>query len=152
MCLKSIDANEEIVSTNNKAGCFAASIAFLISASLLQTPVDVSLWTTKRAFILCSLSFDNFSSTIFGSTPVLQSPATKSTSSLKRLACSYHKDENWPVSNIKTLSPSLKVFTIAASHAPVPEEGKIITGSSVLKISFTLSNTLLAISANTGPL
>ena len=39
-----------------------------------------------------------------------------------------------------------------ASHAPVPEAGNIITGSSVLKITFTLSNTLLAMSANTGPL
>ena len=29
----------------------------------------------------------------------------------------------WPVSNMSTLSPADSVFTSAASHAPVPDEG-----------------------------
>ena len=87
-----------------------------------------------------------------GSTPVLQSPGTKSISNLNFSAISHHKDENCPVSNINTLSPGFNVFTIAASQAPVPEPGYMTTGFFVLKISLTLSKTLFAISANSGPL
>ena len=60
--------------------------------------------------------------------------------------------EKCPVSNIRILSPALKVFTIAASQAPVPEAGNIITGSEVLKINFILSKTLKPSSAKSGPL
>ena len=59
--------------------------------------------------------------------------------------------ENSPVSKNKTLSPTFNVFTIAASQAPVPEPGNIITGCDVLKTVFNFSNTLLEISPNSGP-
>ena len=35
---------------------------------------------------------------------------------------------NWPVSTINSSSPGDSVLTRAASHAPVPEEGKMMTG------------------------
>ena len=38
-----------------------------------------------------------------------------------------HSVANWPVSTISTLSPGERVLTSAASHAPVPEAGKITT-------------------------
>ena len=65
---------------------------------------------------------------------------------------SYQRVEKCPVSNISILSPALNVFTIAASHAPVPDAGKMITGSDVLNINFILSNTLNPSSAKSGPL
>lgn len=89
---------------------------------------------------------------MFGSTPVLQSPFTKSISNLNFSAISYQRVEKCPVSNIKILSPALNVFTIAASHAPVPEAGNIITGSEVLNINLIRSNTLNPNSAKSGPL
>ena len=97
------------------------------------------------------MSAFNFFSTISGSAPVLQSPSTKSLFIFNFSAISHHLVENSPVSNINTLSPSLSVFTIAASQAPVPEPGYIMTGSDVLNISLILSSTLFAISANSGP-
>jgi hypothetical protein len=49
-------------------------------------------------------------------------------------AICFHKEEKWPVSNINTRSPGLSVLTIAASHAPVADEGKITTGPLVWKM------------------
>ena len=40
------------------------------------------------------------------------------------------------MSNIRTLSPGERVLTSEASHAPVPEDGKMITSDEVLKTSF----------------
>ena len=37
-----------------------------------------------------------------------------------------------PVSNIRTLSPGERVLTRLASHAPVPDDAKIMTGPAVL--------------------
>ena len=42
------------------------------------------------------------------------------------------------------------MFTSAASQAPVPEAGKIITGSEVLNINFIRSKTLNPNSAKSG--
>jgi len=43
--------------------------------------------------------------------------------SLNLSAIPRHSTANWPVSAISTLSPGESVFTIAASHAPVPDDG-----------------------------
>ena len=50
---KSNEASEEIVSTRNKAGCLAASIARRSAATGLATPVEVSLCTASTALIRC---------------------------------------------------------------------------------------------------
>ena len=71
----------------------ALSIAFLISPILLVTPVEVSLCTAQTALIFFSLSSFNFCSTIFGSTPVLQSPLIKSISNPNFSAISYQRVE-----------------------------------------------------------
>jgi hypothetical protein len=54
----------------------------------------------------------------------------------------------WPVSTIKTLSLGESVLTIAASQAPVPEDGKMMTGPDVLKIFWQPSKTVFPSSAN----
>ena len=46
--------------------------------------------------------------------------------------------------NISTRSPALRVFTMAASQAPVPEAGKITTGPRVWKIVLSPWSTSLA--------
>ena len=52
----------------------------------------------------------------------------KSTSMPQRAAICRHSVAKWPVSTISTLSPGDSVLTIAASQAPVPEDGKMMTG------------------------
>ena len=52
----------------------------------------------------------------------------------KRAAICRHSVAKWPVSTISTLSPGDSVLTIAASQAPVPDEGKMTTGPAVWKI------------------
>jgi hypothetical protein len=89
----------------------------------LVTPVEVSLWTIATALIAWARSAASFASITAGSAPRRQSVGTKSTSSPKRCATSFHRTAKWPVSNINTLSPGDKVFTSAASQAPVPDEG-----------------------------
>ena len=59
-----------------------------------------------------------------GSAPWRQSPGMKSTSMPQRAAICRHSVAKWPVSTISTLSPGDSVLTIAASQAPVPEDGK----------------------------
>jgi hypothetical protein len=54
----------------------------------------------------------------------------------------------WPVSTIRTLSPGDSALTIAASQAPVPDEGKMMTGPAVLKIFWQPSKIVLPSSAN----
>ena len=44
---------------------------------------------------------------------------------------SRHSVAKWPVSNMSTRSPGESVFTSAASHAPVPDDGKTTTGALV---------------------
>ena len=68
----------------------------------------------------------------------------------QRPAICRHRVAKWPVSTIKTLSPGESVLTIAASQAPVPEEGKIRTGPDVLKIFRLPSKTAFASSAKAG--
>src|SRR6202012_3827175 len=114
-------------------GCLARSIAFLISAIRLVTPVDVSLCTTITALKACCLSFLSCASTSSGDAPRRQLPGTYSTCTWCFSATCFHREEKCPVSNISTRSPGLSEFTIAASHAPVPDDGKITTGPLVLK-------------------
>ena len=72
----------------------------------------------------------------------------KSTSIPKRAAIWRHRVAKWPVSTIKTLSPGDSVLTIAASQAPVPDDGKITTGPAVWKILWLPSSTARPSSAN----
>ena len=111
------------MSTMNRAGCPAASIALRISAMRLVAPVEVSLWTTITALIWRDLSSARRASIAAGSAPRRQSPGMNSTSTPKRVAIFFHKVAKWPVSAISTVSPGERELTIAASQAPVPEEG-----------------------------
>ena len=58
-----------------------------------------------------------------GDAPRRQSPGTYSTLNPIFSAIPTQMFENCPVSNISTRSPGESVFTSAASHAPVPDEG-----------------------------
>ena len=82
------------------------------------------------------MSFFNLSKSFSGSTPLLQSVSKNSVCIPSLRAILFHKDAKCPVSTIKTKSSSLRIFTNAASHAPVPDAGKIITFESVLNIDF----------------
>ena len=137
-----------MVSTINKAGCPVRSIAARMSAIRLVAPVDVSLWTTITALMACAASSASLASIWAGSAPRRQSPATKSTSIPKRPAIWRHRVAKWPVSTIRTLSPGESVLTIAASQAPVPDEGKMTTGPEVWKILWLPSSTARPSSAN----
>ena len=63
----------------------------------------------------------------------------------------FHKVANWPVSTISTRSPGERALTRAASQAPVPEEGKMMTGWTVLKTFRIPASTSRASFANSGP-
>ena len=75
---KSAEARPETLSTRNRAGCRAASIAFLISAMFETTPVEVSLWTTQTALISCFLSSRRRASMTAGSAALRQSDSMNS--------------------------------------------------------------------------
>ena len=105
------------------AGWRASSIALRSAGMRLATPVEVSLCTTITALIAWLRSAVRRASSAAGSTPWRQSPGTKSTSSPCRLAMTCHRLAKWPVSNASTRSPGDSVLRIAASHAPVPDEG-----------------------------
>src|ERR1700676_1703497 len=122
-CSYSIEPRPEMVSTISRAGCFVRSIALRTSSGDVTQPVDVSLCTTITALILCWRSAASLASIASTSAPRRQSPGRKSTSSLNLSAMPCHSTANWPVSAIKTLSPGNSVLTIAASHAPVPDDG-----------------------------
>jgi len=64
------------------------------------------------------------------------------------MAC--HSVANWPVSYISTRSPGESVLTIAASQAPVPEDGKIMTGPEVWNTQRLPSSTAWPSSAKAG--
>ena len=68
-----------------------------------------------------------------------------------RSASSHQSVANWPVSNISTRSPGDSMLTSAASHAPVPDDGKMTTSSFVLKMPFSASRTSLPSWPNSGP-
>jgi hypothetical protein len=72
----------------------------------------------------------------------------KSTSMPQRAAIWRHSVAKWPVSTISTWSPGDRVLTMAASQAPVPEDGKMITGPVVWKIFWLPASTALPSSAN----
>src|SRR6185312_823711 len=133
-CSYSIEPRPEMVSTIKSAGCLTRSMTLRTSCGEVTQPVEVSLWTTQTALILCALSAASFASTCSRSAPWRQSPGTKSTSSLNLSAMPRQSTANWPVSHIRTLSPGCSTLTIAASQAPVPEDGKITTGCLVRNI------------------
>src|SRR6266851_7512806 len=146
-----MEPSEEIASTISNAGCAAASIAARISGILLAVPVEVSLCTTVTALIACAASADSFSKTRSGATPERQSPGTRSTSSPSCPAMAAHSTAKWPVSNASTLSPGESVLTREASHAPVPDDGKIATGRCVPARLRTPPSTSRARRAKSGP-
>jgi len=86
-----------------------------------------------------------------GSTPFLQLDGTRSTRRPRFAAIFDQSVAKCPVSNASTRSPGLRVLTSAASHAPVPEAGKMITGFSVWKTAFMPSRHDLANSAKPAP-
>src|SRR6267142_1083458 len=101
-CSYSIEPRPEMVSTISSAGCLTRSIALRTSSGWVTQPVEVSLCTTITALILCR-----------------RSAARRA--SISAMSC--HSTANCPVSAIRTLSPGCSVLTIAASQAPVPDEG-----------------------------
>jgi hypothetical protein len=91
------------------------------------TPVAVSLWVTKTALISplrvgaeAALEFLARHARAPGHVDHLDVEAERS-------AISTQSVENWPKRAISTLSPGFSVLVIAASHAPVPEPGKMKT-------------------------
>jgi len=131
---KSALARPEMLSTINRAGWPAASMALRTEAMSEVTPVEVSLCTTHTAFILRSVSLRRRASIRSACTPRRQPPAWGRCSSLpsqarnsvempRRVAIFCHSEAKCPVSNISTWSPALRVLHRAASHAPVPEAG-----------------------------
>src|SRR5690348_14219117 len=62
-----------------------------------------------------------------------------------------HNVANCPVSKASTLSPGDSVLRIAASQAPVPDDGKIATGPEHLKTRFKPVMTALLMAGNSGP-
>jgi len=112
-----------MVSTIRSAGCLTRSIALRTSCGGVTQPVEVSLCTTMTALILCWRSAARRDSIAPISAPWRQSPGMKSMSSLNLLAMPCQSTANCPVSTISTLSPGDSVLTIAASQAPVPDDG-----------------------------
>ena len=112
-----------MVSTINSAGCCAASMALRTSAMREVTPVEVSLCTTHTALMRLGWSARRRCSMRAGSAPVRQSPARNSGARPSFCAIFCQSDAKWPVSYISTASPGDRVFTSAASQAPVPEAG-----------------------------
>ena len=98
----------------------------------VRAPVEVSLWTMQTALIAWPLSFLRRASTASASAPRCQSVGSVSGFKPSLSAIVRQSTANWPVSTINSSSPGDSVLTRAASHAPVPEEGKMMTGFSVL--------------------
>ena len=146
-----MEASEEMVSTSSSAGWPAASSAARTAPTGLVTPVEVSLCTTVTALIVRARSSASRASIRAGSAPVRQSPSRISTRRPSRRAIADQSVEKCPVSLISTVSPAERVLTSAASHAPVPDEGKISTLPRVLKISRNPPSTCRPRRPNPGP-
>ncbi len=101
----------------------AASIAFRTSPIRDVTPVEVSLCTTHTALNSLALSARRRLVIASGSAPWRQSVLRNSTWRPSFTAIFCHRVAKWPVSAISTRSPGERVFTSAASQAPVPEAG-----------------------------
>src|SRR5690242_13393129 len=150
-CRYGIEPSEEMVSTISRAWCPARSISARISGTRLATPVDVSLWTTRTALTTAPVSAASRRPIASGSAPCRQSPGITSGRSPSRPASWAHSAAKCPVSAISTVSPGDKVLTRAASQAPVPDEGKMTTGSSVPKTCRSPGMMSRYRAANSGP-
>jgi len=146
-----MEPSEDIVSTKKRAVCPARSIALRIAGMSEVMPVAVSLWTTHTDLMVWSLSSTNACSISSGLAPSLQLPWSSWASRLSFPASLCHVPAKCPVSYISTRSPGESVLTSAASHAPVPEEGYMITGCFVWKISLIPSSTSSPRPLNSGP-
>src|SRR6185437_14405009 len=117
----------------------------------LVTPVDVSLCTTRTALTAASVSAASRRPITSGSAPCRQSPGITSGRSPSRPASWAHSAAKCPVSAISTVSPGDRVLTRAASQAPVPDEGKMTTGSPVPKTRRSPGMMSRNKAANSGP-
>ncbi len=140
-----------MVSAIKSAGWPASSSARRTAATSVTQPVDVSLWTTHTALISWAVSALRRSAMAAASAPLRQSPGRNSGARPRRSASRFHRVAKWPVSYISTRSPGDRVLTRAASQAPVPEEGKMMTGCSVLKMVRRPDRMRLASAWNFGP-
>ena len=122
-CWKSEQAREEMASTISSAGWAARFIASRTGSTWVMQLVDVSLWTTQTALILCDLSAARRSSMAATSAPRRQSVSSSTGSRPSRCAICTQRWANQPVWLISTWSPGDKVLSSAASQAPVPDAG-----------------------------
>jgi len=118
-----MEPSEEMVSTISSAGWPARWMAARTAGMSEVAPVEVSLCTTATARMAWPRSAASRASMAPGSAPWRQSPGRNSTSRPRRVARLRHSVAKWPVSAISTWSPGERVFTSAASQAPVPEAG-----------------------------
>ena len=114
---KSSEPSEEIVSLNNKAGCFVASSAARTSFSGNSMPVAVSLCTAQIALMRWSLSAASVARSAAKSTPRCQSALITSAFKDKSSAICAQLCEKWPVSMMATVSPGENRLTRLASQA-----------------------------------
>ncbi len=121
--------SEEMVSTISSAGCFAASMALRTSsiqraAAGRGLVVDDAHGLDGVRLVLLETLLDQVG--VGADAPVgrqeLRSRGRASPPS------AFHSTANWPVSTISTRSPGESVLTRAASQAPVPDDGKMMTG------------------------
>ena len=140
-----------MVSTSSSAGWPAASIACRTAAMREVAPVLVSLCTTQTALMACALSARSAASIAATSAPRRQSVSISSGCRPSLPASSCQRCANQPVSHISTRSPGDSVLASAASQAPVPEAGKMMTGWLVLKTPRSFSSSCLPNLPKSGP-
>src|SRR5207302_9761212 len=61
-CSYSSEPRPEMESTISSAGCLTASMILRTSSGWVTQPVEVSLWTTHTALMVCALSADSCAS------------------------------------------------------------------------------------------
>src|ERR1700733_2079921 len=122
-CSYSSEASPEMVSTISSAGWLVRLSALRTSSGWVTQLVEVSLCTTSTALMVWARSAASRASIASTSAPRRQSVPKNSTLSLNLSAIPFHSTANWPVSASSTVSPGDSALTIAASQAPVPEDG-----------------------------
>ena len=138
---KSIEPIEDTPSTNSIAGCFAASIARRTAGMSVVTPVAVSFCTTITALMACEESCSSVWWMRSGDGALPHASSCSTTSRPSRCAMSIQRWLNWPNRTESTRSPEESVLASTASHAPVPDDGKMnVWPVRVLKTRFRSSN------------